>query len=175
MPAQHWVSASPQTKGDLRGCPQCPVPTWHLPLTAPTGAKLDDFADFTTFGLGTALLLQPQGVLGGLLTLTYVLAVFARLCFFSSGKMSPWGSVVQGFARHIELLTPHRDPLHLPRATLPLCLSAAGQHLPAHRGTRGPAPRRRSCHDPVHGRLRLLPPRQGAGVTALEETGLCWR
>lgn len=66
------------------------MPTWHLPLAAPTGAKLDDFADFTTFGLGTALLLQPQGVLGGLLTLAYVLAVFARLCFFSSGKMSPW-------------------------------------------------------------------------------------
>ncbi|KAJ7428376.1 transmembrane protein 269 [Pitangus sulphuratus] len=49
------------------------------------GAKLDDFADFTTFGLGTALLLQPHGVLGGLLSLAYVLAVFARLCFFSSG------------------------------------------------------------------------------------------
>ncbi|NWZ40950.1 TM269 protein, partial [Brachypodius atriceps] len=66
-------------------CGVSPVPTWHLPLAAPIGAKLDDFADFTTFGLGTALLLQPQGVLGGLLTLTYVLAVFARLCFFSSG------------------------------------------------------------------------------------------
>ncbi|NWS78939.1 TM269 protein, partial [Crotophaga sulcirostris] len=48
------------------------------------GAKLDDFADFTTFGLATALLLQPQGVLAGLLAITYVLAVFARLCFFSS-------------------------------------------------------------------------------------------
>lgn len=73
-----------------RGLSLCLVPTWHLPLAAPTGAKLDDFADFTTFGLGTALLLQPQGVLGALLTLAYVLAVFARLCFFSSGKMSPW-------------------------------------------------------------------------------------
>ncbi|NXX77896.1 TM269 protein, partial [Urocolius indicus] len=49
------------------------------------GAKLDDFADFTTFGLGTALLLQPQGILDGLLTMAYVLAVFSRLCFFSSG------------------------------------------------------------------------------------------
>ncbi|KAM8990065.1 transmembrane protein 269 isoform 1-T1 [Ara ararauna] len=48
------------------------------------GAKLDDFADFTTFGLATALLLQPQGVLSGVLALAYVLAVFARLCFFSS-------------------------------------------------------------------------------------------
>ncbi|NXI35067.1 TM269 protein, partial [Galbula dea] len=49
------------------------------------GAKLDDFADFTTFGLATALLLQPQGVLDGLLVIAYVMAVFARLCFFSSG------------------------------------------------------------------------------------------
>ncbi|XP_065594293.1 transmembrane protein 269 isoform X1 [Cyrtonyx montezumae] len=49
------------------------------------GAKLDDFADFTSFGLATALLLQPRGVLDGLLAIAYVLAVFARLCFFSSG------------------------------------------------------------------------------------------
>lgn len=132
--------------------------TWHLPLAAPTGAKLDDFADFTTFGLGTALLLHPEGVLEGLLTLAYVLAVFARLCFFSSGKMNPWGLAVWGFAPHIELLTPHRDPLHLPGAALPLRLSVAGQHLPAHRGTHSPAPRCCSCHDPVHGRLWLLPP-----------------
>ncbi|NXI90110.1 TM269 protein, partial [Psophia crepitans] len=51
----------------------------------PAGAKLDDFADFTTFGLATALLLQPQGVLDGLLAIAYVMAVFTRLCFFSSG------------------------------------------------------------------------------------------
>ncbi|XP_057895393.1 transmembrane protein 269 [Ammospiza nelsoni] len=57
----------------------------QLDACSALGAKLDDFADFTTFGLGTALLLQPQGVLGGLLSLAYVLAVFARLCFFSSG------------------------------------------------------------------------------------------
>ncbi|NXT43640.1 TM269 protein, partial [Pelecanoides urinatrix] len=49
------------------------------------GAKLDDFADFTTFGLATALLLQPQGVLDGLLAIAYVMAVFTRLCFFSTG------------------------------------------------------------------------------------------
>ncbi|NXK43678.1 TM269 protein, partial [Piprites chloris] len=54
----------------------------QLDACSALGAKLDDFADFTTFGLGTALLLQPQGVLGGLLALAYVLAVFARLCFF---------------------------------------------------------------------------------------------
>ncbi|XP_072773478.1 transmembrane protein 269 isoform X2 [Taeniopygia guttata] len=57
----------------------------QLDACSALGAKLDDFADFTTFGLGTALLLQPQGVLGGLLSLAYALAVFARLCFFSSG------------------------------------------------------------------------------------------
>ncbi|XP_067423114.1 transmembrane protein 269 isoform X2 [Emydura macquarii macquarii] len=48
------------------------------------GAKLDDFADFTSFGLATALLLQAHGILDGLLAIVYVLAVFARLCFFSS-------------------------------------------------------------------------------------------
>ncbi|CAI5783044.1 269 isoform X1 [Podarcis lilfordi] len=49
------------------------------------GAKLDDFADFTSFGLATALLLQAHGILDGLLVIVYVLAVFTRLCFFSSG------------------------------------------------------------------------------------------
>ncbi|XP_054031761.1 transmembrane protein 269 isoform X1 [Melanerpes formicivorus] len=56
----------------------------RLDACSALGAKLDDFADFTTFGLGTALLLQPQGVLAGLLVMAYVMAVFARLCFFSS-------------------------------------------------------------------------------------------
>lgn len=49
------------------------------------GAKLDDFADFTSFGLATALLLQAHSLLDGLLAIVYVLAVFTRLCFFSSG------------------------------------------------------------------------------------------
>ncbi|XP_066493567.1 transmembrane protein 269 [Tiliqua scincoides] len=49
------------------------------------GAKLDDFADFTSFGLATALLLQVHSLLDGLLAIVYVLAVFTRLCFFSSG------------------------------------------------------------------------------------------
>lgn len=49
------------------------------------GAKLDDFADFTSFGLATGLLLQAHGILDSLLVIVYVLAVFARLCFFSSG------------------------------------------------------------------------------------------
>ncbi|KAG8142227.1 hypothetical protein E2320_006171 [Naja naja] len=49
------------------------------------GAKLDDFADFTSFGLATGLLLQAHGILDGLLVIVYVLAVFTRLCFFSSG------------------------------------------------------------------------------------------
>ncbi|XP_043919182.1 transmembrane protein 269 [Protopterus annectens] len=49
------------------------------------GAKLDDFADFTTFGIATSLLLQPSGLLDSLLVVCYVLAVFIRLCFFSTG------------------------------------------------------------------------------------------
>ncbi|NXQ88384.1 TM269 protein, partial [Nyctibius grandis] len=57
----------------------------QLDACSALGAKLDDFADFTTFGLATALLLQPRGLLGRLLAIAYVLAVFTRLCFFSSG------------------------------------------------------------------------------------------
>ncbi|XP_028921269.1 transmembrane protein 269 [Ornithorhynchus anatinus] len=49
------------------------------------GAKMDDFADFTTFGIATALLLQVDGLLSGLLAIFYVLAVFLRLCFYSTG------------------------------------------------------------------------------------------
>ncbi|XP_062449593.1 transmembrane protein 269 isoform X2 [Rhea pennata] len=57
----------------------------RLDACSALGAKLDDFADFTSFGLATALLLRTRGVLDGLLAVAYVLAVFARLCFFSSG------------------------------------------------------------------------------------------
>ncbi|XP_058858608.1 transmembrane protein 269 isoform X1 [Acipenser ruthenus] len=49
------------------------------------GAQLDDFADFTTFGIATALLLQAHGLLDGILVIFYVMAVFTRLCFYSSG------------------------------------------------------------------------------------------
>ncbi|KAM9631006.1 transmembrane protein 269 isoform 1-T1 [Morphnus guianensis] len=65
----------------------------QLDACSALGAKLDDFADFTTFGLATALLLQPQGVLDGLLAIAYVMAVFARLCFFSSGKLGGLGGI----------------------------------------------------------------------------------
>ncbi|NWX66016.1 TM269 protein, partial [Promerops cafer] len=82
----------------------------QLDACSALGAKLDDFADFTTFGLGTALLLQPQGVLGGLLTLAYVLAVFARLCFFSSGRMSPGGWGLWGFAPTLNSCRPTGIP-----------------------------------------------------------------
>ncbi|XP_077168469.1 transmembrane protein 269 isoform X1 [Paroedura picta] len=57
----------------------------QLDACSALGAKLDDFADFTTFGLATALLLQAHGILEGVLAIVYVLAVFTRLCFFSSG------------------------------------------------------------------------------------------
>uniref|UniRef100_A0A8C2WTG8 cardiolipin synthase (CMP-forming) n=1 Tax=Cyclopterus lumpus TaxID=8103 RepID=A0A8C2WTG8_CYCLU len=49
------------------------------------GAKLDDFADFTTFGIATALLLRTTDLLDNILCMCYVLSVFVRLCFFSSG------------------------------------------------------------------------------------------
>ncbi|XP_076133029.1 transmembrane protein 269 isoform X1 [Alosa pseudoharengus] len=49
------------------------------------GAKLDDFADFTTFGIATSLLLRTESLLDNLLCMCYVLSVFTRLCFFSSG------------------------------------------------------------------------------------------
>ncbi|XP_043531454.1 transmembrane protein 269 isoform X2 [Chiloscyllium plagiosum] len=51
------------------------------------GAKLDDFADFTTFGIATSLLLQAHGILDGVIVICYVMAVFTRLCFFSSVVM----------------------------------------------------------------------------------------
>ncbi|XP_047904588.1 transmembrane protein 269 isoform X3 [Anser cygnoides] len=75
------------------------------------GAKMDDFADFTSFGLATALLLQTQGVLDGLLAIAYVLAVFTRLCFFSSeipftyrGLPCPYASSLLGFYPHDKVL-----------------------------------------------------------------------
>ncbi|XP_056278339.1 transmembrane protein 269-like isoform X1 [Pseudoliparis swirei] len=49
------------------------------------GAKLDDFSDFTTFGIATALLLRTSDLLDNILCVCYILSVFVRLCFFSSG------------------------------------------------------------------------------------------
>uniref|UniRef100_A0A673N398 Si:dkey-205h13.1 n=1 Tax=Sinocyclocheilus rhinocerous TaxID=307959 RepID=A0A673N398_9TELE len=50
------------------------------------GAKLDDFADFTTFGIATSLILRTPGLLDNILCMLYVLSVYTRLCFFSSGE-----------------------------------------------------------------------------------------
>ncbi|KAF4096637.1 hypothetical protein G5714_022606 [Onychostoma macrolepis] len=49
------------------------------------GAKLDDFADFTTFGIATSLILRTTSLLDNILCMLYVLSVYTRLCFFSSG------------------------------------------------------------------------------------------
>ncbi|XP_072305361.1 transmembrane protein 269 isoform X2 [Eucyclogobius newberryi] len=49
------------------------------------GAKLDDFADFTTFGIATSLLLRTPALVDNVLCMCYVLSVFSRLCFFTSG------------------------------------------------------------------------------------------
>uniref|UniRef100_A0A3Q3A518 Transmembrane protein 269 n=1 Tax=Kryptolebias marmoratus TaxID=37003 RepID=A0A3Q3A518_KRYMA len=46
-------------------------------------AKLDDFADFTTFGIATSLLLRTSDMMDNILCVCYVLSVFVRLCFFS--------------------------------------------------------------------------------------------
>uniref|UniRef100_A0A8C6WTL4 Si:dkey-205h13.1 n=1 Tax=Neogobius melanostomus TaxID=47308 RepID=A0A8C6WTL4_9GOBI len=67
----------------------CPWPTWSWAWppssAASAGAKLDDFADFTTFGIATSLLLRTPNLMDNLLCMCYVLSVFVRLCFYSSG------------------------------------------------------------------------------------------
>lgn len=57
----------------------------RLDACSALGAKLDDFADFTTFGIATSLLLRTSDLLDNFLCMCYVLSVFVRLCFFSSG------------------------------------------------------------------------------------------
>ncbi|XP_077453868.1 transmembrane protein 269 isoform X1 [Stigmatopora argus] len=57
----------------------------RLDACSALGAKLDDFADFTTFGIATSLLLRTPEMLDNILCICYALSVFVRLCFFSSG------------------------------------------------------------------------------------------
>ncbi|XP_034028977.1 transmembrane protein 269-like [Thalassophryne amazonica] len=57
----------------------------RLDACSALGEKLDDFADFTTFGIATSLLLRTTDLLGDIMCMCYVLSVFVRLCFFSSG------------------------------------------------------------------------------------------
>uniref|UniRef100_A0A8C2WJY0 Transmembrane protein 269 n=1 Tax=Cyclopterus lumpus TaxID=8103 RepID=A0A8C2WJY0_CYCLU len=57
----------------------------RLGACSASGAKLDDFADFTTFGIATALLLRTSDLLDNILCMCYVLIVLFRLCFFQSG------------------------------------------------------------------------------------------
>ncbi|XP_044523910.1 transmembrane protein 269 [Gracilinanus agilis] len=47
------------------------------------GTKINDFAEYTSFGFATALLLMLDGTLSGILAIFYVLAVFYRLCWYS--------------------------------------------------------------------------------------------
>uniref|UniRef100_A0AAY5JYR3 Transmembrane protein 269 n=1 Tax=Esox lucius TaxID=8010 RepID=A0AAY5JYR3_ESOLU len=56
----------------------------RLDACSALGAKLDDFADFTTFGIATSLLLRTHDLLDNILCMCYVLSVFVRLCFFST-------------------------------------------------------------------------------------------
>uniref|UniRef100_H0Y1X1 Transmembrane protein 269 n=2 Tax=Otolemur garnettii TaxID=30611 RepID=H0Y1X1_OTOGA len=57
----------------------------QLQLCSKSGADLNDFAVFTTFGLASALLLGVDGFLNGFLTVIYVSAASLRLCFYSTG------------------------------------------------------------------------------------------
>ncbi|KAM8791766.1 transmembrane protein 269 [Rhynchonycteris naso] len=57
----------------------------HLNICCKSGADLNDFAVFTTFGLASALLLGVEGLLNGFLVIIYVLATAFRLCFYSTG------------------------------------------------------------------------------------------
>ncbi|XP_006839894.1 PREDICTED: uncharacterized protein LOC102813122 [Chrysochloris asiatica] len=59
--------------------------TRQLSICCRSGAELNDFAVFTTFGLASALLLGVDGPLSGLLAIMYVLATSFRLCFFTTG------------------------------------------------------------------------------------------
>uniref|UniRef100_H0W857 Transmembrane protein 269 n=1 Tax=Cavia porcellus TaxID=10141 RepID=H0W857_CAVPO len=58
--------------------------TRQLNIYCKSGAELNDFAVFTTFGLASALLLGVDGPLNGFLAIIYVLTTSFRLCFYSS-------------------------------------------------------------------------------------------
>ncbi|KAF5923281.1 hypothetical protein HPG69_012371, partial [Diceros bicornis minor] len=64
--------------------------TRHLNICSKSGAELNDFAVFTTFGLASALLLGVNGALNGFLAIIYVLAASFRLCFYSTGIPSAY-------------------------------------------------------------------------------------
>ncbi|KAM3618486.1 uncharacterized protein V6R79_020968 [Siganus canaliculatus] len=49
------------------------------------GAKLDDLGDFVTFGIATSLLLRTPDLLDNILCICYVMSVYTRLCFYSTG------------------------------------------------------------------------------------------
>ncbi|KAJ3585962.1 hypothetical protein NHX12_012367, partial [Muraenolepis orangiensis] len=57
----------------------------RLDACSALGAKLDDFADYTTFGIATSLLLRTPHMVDNVLCMCYGLCVFTRVCFFSSG------------------------------------------------------------------------------------------
>lgn len=96
MPALRWVSASPQPRGDPWGVPRARCPPGPCPSLPPQAPSWMTSRISPRSGWARRCCCSPRGCWGGLLTLAYVLAVFARLCFFSSGKMSPdrggaWG------------------------------------------------------------------------------------
>ncbi|KAG7271025.1 hypothetical protein CRUP_015233 [Coryphaenoides rupestris] len=57
----------------------------RLDACSALGAKLDDFADYTTFGIATSLLLRTPHLMDNVLCICYGLSVFVRVCFYASG------------------------------------------------------------------------------------------
>ncbi|KAM6976408.1 transmembrane protein 269 [Aplochiton taeniatus] len=57
----------------------------RLDACSALGAKLDDFGDFTTFGIATSLLLRTPDLMDNILCMCYVMSVFVRLVFYSTG------------------------------------------------------------------------------------------
>lgn len=155
---------------------------WHFCFSR-SGAKLDDFADFTTFGIATSLLLRTSDLLDNILCMCYVLSVFVRLCFFSSGEFQNIVHAVVFFwvchftftswlTGDLFLFGSLRDPIHVPRPALHLLLSHSGQCLSAVRRKHDHAAGHRNGHDPLYDQSELLPSRQSAGVPGLEESRL---
>lgn len=101
-PLKHWIKGhSPGLKKDYVKCSGECKRVWHGSFECQlirtvkllfflfftwSGAKLDDFADFTTFGIATSLFLRTPELMDNILCMCYVLSVFVRLCFFSSGR-----------------------------------------------------------------------------------------
>lgn len=123
-----------------------------------SGAKLDDFADFTTFGIATSLLLRTPDLVDNVLCMCYVLSVFVRLCFFSSGRSCSACVPASPLCSSSRPCRVSRDPLRVPRPPLHLLLRHTVQRLPAVGGKHEPPAGAGHGHDHLHDPSDLLPP-----------------